>query len=679
MSTLQELERQLGPQIRIAIEEMLAGPDTQPDVDRREVAAADVRRLGQVSIHSVTGVEATRRRRGLAAVVAAIAVFGPLALIWTRGSDTSLQTDSGPSTAGPEHDVATAPTDGSVPVAPGGELSWVQSSDVGSLGRSSVTGIVAGPGGFVATGMGFDGQRNQGRVWFSTDGLSWTEPALDLFDALVVSRPVATSTAFYVAAATNADRTPQDEGEGQPSLADAFLYRSVDGVSWERWGAPLGELPVGLAGVGDGLLRTAWSPDRDELVPWWSADGASWSRAQFSDERVGLPLDRNAVTVDGIHYVGGRRSTARQAGLDIWSSRDGSIWERLPSPPAEGALTAAAGDLVLVTDPPAQATYRYDLARQQWIEVASGNDGAPSTPATPVPVGDLLVAPTVAADGSMTVWTTSTTDIAWRPEPASTIQPDSVAGGQPQSVAVAASPDRVVIASTTPSVPVETVIQVGTAAQPSSSDGEPAVSDTPAPVSDAEVPPLWNLELGPIGIRWEWPPDREYQPPTAIAANTDLPRPIFENGGISVEIDEIVLLDSRLPGSPGEQCRTIIERGLWNQGAEATRRDTTCMIISFWMSAASTTPASPHDPAKMQKLRSYDSILVMLTPTLSYDASYGPRIEVPGESTFHFQEYIDAGPGALVGFDLGSKALGFITYEYEVPPLDQFQPIELQW
>lgn len=63
----------------------------------------------------------------------------------------------------------------------------------------------------------------------------------------------------------------------------------------------------------------------------------------------------------------------------------------------------------------------------------------------------------------------------------------------------------------------------------------------------------------------------------------------------------------------------------------------------------------------------------------TYDPTWGAEIQSPGGWAFHFQEYIDARPGAMIGFDIGSDAIGFTSFEYEIPPLDEFEVIELPW
>lgn len=478
MSTLDELERELGSALRATLDEMITGPD---DPDTAETSPEP--RRAPVMPGTERAAHRQRRRAWVAAAAASIAVVTIGAMAWTQRPDSSVQTNTSIETTPTSSASTPLPSDTTLPTetpfrsSPSSDvaLSWTPSDDTGSLARSTVTGIVAGPTGFVATGVGYDDQRNQGRVWFSPDGLTWQEPALDVFDTLVVSNPIATSTAFYVAAATNTDRTSDDEGEAQLTLPDAYLYRSEDGFTWQRWGESLGELPL-IAAAGDGVLRyTRPNSDRDPRDPverpkWWSADGSSWSRAAFEGDdvgSVGLLIDEfDAIAVAGTTYVAGYLHTDQGGEFGFWSSADGLAWERLPEPPGPGQFVSAAGAPLLVGGP-VSGTYRYDPDLRTWENVVS--DGSSPAVASVEGVGDLLVAATAADSGSLTVWTSPNANLDWQPDPNSTVQPDRdrVIVDAPL---VAASGDRVVVAANLSSrsnagAPTQTVnsviVQVG--------------------------------------------------------------------------------------------------------------------------------------------------------------------------------------------------------------------------
>jgi hypothetical protein len=496
MSTLDELERELGPALRRTLGSMVAGPDADAPHDGRDVAPGEVLDVTVRPAHRGGG---GRRPWFIGVAAAAIAVFGIAAVALTRSPQSATDVDRVTPTT-PRNSVdSSVPADDATSTLNETRLAWVLAPEVGSLARSDVYGVVAGPAGFVATGVGYDDQANQGRVWFSPDGLSWQEPAFDLFDALVVSRPVATSTAFFVVAASNTDRTPADEGEGEGPLPDARLYRSVDGVAWEPWGESLGELPM-LASAGDGLLRFAMFGDR---TLWWSGDGLTWSRADFADGSgdggAFFPNFGPVMTFDGSHYFNGYR----QGEFAVWVSDDGRTWRLVSSPPATGVIAAAGDRLILIADidplscndavarvaqddpititndAPSncrrtRTTYRYDSTAQSWQEVAADGPGLPPVAPNVTNVGDLLVATVIEPGGSMTAWTSLSIDIAWRPEPSSTLDfvecplepiplpQGGSCGTSGNAPAVAASAERVVIASSRGLVDGKTVIQVGT-------------------------------------------------------------------------------------------------------------------------------------------------------------------------------------------------------------------------
>ncbi|CAN0468502.1 unnamed protein product, partial [Phaeothamnion confervicola] len=213
--------------------------------------------------------------------------------------------------------------------------------------RPVVGQILGGPNGFVATGVGSDDGKNQGRVWHSTDGMNWDEPDLALFDALVVGSLVATSTAYFLVAQPNLDRA--DAPEGPP-----MLYRSTDGTLWVEVG-PAPATVHGLGALGDllvaQLLTSELTPTADGSKTATtglatSPDGINWTPAEVDG------FDPNAMSTFDMQVVtGGGRSFMRSIGPGsesrVWSSRDGTSWSQLPDPPISGLLTATDRALVI--------------------------------------------------------------------------------------------------------------------------------------------------------------------------------------------------------------------------------------------------------------------------------------------------------------------------------------------
>lgn len=347
-------------------------------------------------------------------------------------------------------------------------LAWQQAVDTGSLGRSQANGITAGPGGFVATGMGFDDGRNQGRVWFSPDGLTWEEPALDVFDAKYVGAPAATSEAFYVVASTNPDRLPNAGGE-DPAPNDAQIYRSVDGRTWEPWGSVLGSATI--AAAGNTLLRLDASSQL-----FWSSDGLTWTPATVPADPAFVSLgDGNAFAPGpGPWYLVG----ARDGGPVLWQSDDARTWTELPAPPSGGLPVLTAGGLVNLFNadeqrcndqaviafgaPPHDPTesaqrldaqwqcaarltaVRLDPSSDTWVTVPEPGPGPTPIFTRLARVGDVLVAPIIGPDRTLTIWTADQSSLNWQPDASTTISLGDNTGS-PQPALIAASEERVVV------------------------------------------------------------------------------------------------------------------------------------------------------------------------------------------------------------------------------------------
>ena len=360
--------------------------------------------------------------------------------------------------------VPTSSTDGAAITAP---LTWTR-ANAGSIARSLVSKVTSGPVGFVATGMGFDDGANQGRVWFSADGVIWEEPALDIFDALSVYGPAATADAYFVLAFPNADRLPVGSGQ---------MYRSFDGRSWEPVGAPITE-PSALGNANGGLLLA--SPPNLR----WSADGQVWTDATIDLSNTGL-LDvelPNDPTAD-VSYIRGLSSSD----LQIFESVDGLTWTMLPTPPLGGPVATTPAGLTVMANPDAQRcaqqvsdevgdpdlqdptwrdrfldvtwncaarlqTTTYDRSNQSWSVPADGPGPTPIF-APLVAVGNTLVAPIIEPGRALTVWTSVGDGATWTSEGGATLQfGDAEQTGSPQAaiaatghgVVVVISPDRVV-------------------------------------------------------------------------------------------------------------------------------------------------------------------------------------------------------------------------------------------
>lgn len=347
-----------------------------------------------------------------------------------------------------------------------GAFEWVLLTPESSIARSSVNGIVAGSTGFVATGIGFDGGENQGRVWFSVDGVTWDEPAFDAFDDKVVGVPAATSEAFYVVAATNADRSSENSDN------DPYLYRSVDGREWTPIGEPWNEHPGGsnVGAAGDVLLRTDGLGDLET-----STDGIEWTPATLPSPApiLGPIMESNTgVAASDRHYLRG----FVEEKLQIWESTNGTEWTLLPPPPVEGGVISEIdGVLTLMSNPRAQqcldsrtasadealdigefidqqwscdsimSVHQFDATEQEWSLVTTNGPGPTPQIAKLAGLGDIAVTAVLDLEQTLTVWTSPAPGSDWQPEPETRLElPRS---GGPQPAQIAGTHELVVIAT----------------------------------------------------------------------------------------------------------------------------------------------------------------------------------------------------------------------------------------
>lgn len=381
------------------------------------------------------------RRRILVAAVALVAVGIAGLTVATRSGDEL----AAPATH-PHQTIVGGGVEGAAQV-PADVIDWHRATDLGSLARSQVSMVAAGARGFVATGVGFDDQMNQGRVWFSADGLVWEEPAPELFASKVVFWAAATAEGFYALARSNDDRLGLPEGA--PQRVDTRLYRSVDGRTWEEWGAPWGANGA-FASANGVLLRQRYSTDQDHRdgggpgALEWSADGLAWHAAEFPDGAVAgvyFDLHDNLVSADdGAAYLGGTR--VRQPVRDIWWSADGVTWHEIADPPENGPLVAVPNGLLLASNPgadaclgaadpplaPAPRAAEQSRARScartpdvhRFVRGADTWEAAPGVPVETlvhpplVVVGATVIAVVSGPDDDLAVWTAASESLDWQ-------------------------------------------------------------------------------------------------------------------------------------------------------------------------------------------------------------------------------------------------------------------------
>lgn len=424
----------------------------------------------------------SHRSRSRVPLVAAVsvAVLGVAAIALMDNADPSvgepaptgpLATVGGPIASVPPGATPTSPPPTPTPTSPpptwppADEIAWTRATDTRSIARSQVSRVAFGPAGFVAIGMGFDEGKNQGRVWHSADGITWDEPAFELFESRSVMSVAATADSYFVLAGTNPDRLGLGEAGVSP---DVRLYRSTDGRSWEPWGDLWGE-SGGMTSAGGVLLR---SPEIGSLE--WSADGLDWAAATFTDvppQNGFFDMEPGGVAHgDGIAFLRGFDAER----FVVWSSTDGRTWDRLPSPPAGGSMAIVPGGVVVISNPRERecgalaerwscaappGVHRYDTATGAWV---TGVNSPGETPAVPsvARLANSLVVPLIEPAKALTIWTAPVDVLEWT-EQRSTRLPYGDNVGSPGLAVIGTSGDTAVVFSDDRLVDGETVVLVG--------------------------------------------------------------------------------------------------------------------------------------------------------------------------------------------------------------------------
>ncbi|MEE9299380.1 MAG: hypothetical protein V3V29_10160 [Acidimicrobiia bacterium] len=240
-----------------------------------------------------------------------------------------------------------------------------------SFEHNWMTSVVVGGPGLVAGGAAFDGYYHDAAVWTSPDGRTW-ERVGD--DPAVFGDEASTNEFGGVLPDANQLITDLVSGplglvavgaEGKPGDLDAAVWVSPDGLTWER--VPHDEEVFG--GEGDQTMRSvvqtsdgvvAVGASGGHAAVWVSSDGRAWIRARINSAASSSELNDIAFAGGGLVAVGGvgldwdnsglggwtPRPTAEPA---MWFSTDGTVWNRVPDPTAEGQSgEPSAGSLTVI-------------------------------------------------------------------------------------------------------------------------------------------------------------------------------------------------------------------------------------------------------------------------------------------------------------------------------------------
>lgn len=200
-------------------------------------------------------------------------------------------------------------------------LTWSLSPSVPAT-ATEITGVAAAQHGFVAMGTrsswpAESGERQDARVWRSTDGQTWTETAPP---ELAQTIPLGIATLNGILVATGfADRP------SPPQMA----WLSMDGLAWDSHEALPPQSQGSIferADARDGLIVMVGLGEKGPYASE-SSDGVTWTTEFLSDtfaEPSGLDVRNGAVVVVGYAYCGDCQSTnfiwAREAGGTTWRS-----------------------------------------------------------------------------------------------------------------------------------------------------------------------------------------------------------------------------------------------------------------------------------------------------------------------------------------------------------------------
>ena len=276
---------------------------------------------------------------------------------------------------------------------------------------SATTAIATGGDGLVA--IGFDGGFGS-TLWTSSDGQTWR----DVTPAEFASYGLAAVTELADGGLVSVGRAETLDIEA--SLAAAYL--SDDGLTWTQVTDPEvmpGQL-IDVTEAPDGtLIAVGGIPGADAAGFWRSTDGGrSWQRAGED-----LPASFLWSVVEGgpgFVAAGWRRNP--EPSVAVWTSTDGSTWERAADPEAFEGFEATdlvrteSGSLAMVggaiDGSGGQAWTSTDGTDWQLAEVDGGLDGGYMRSLTDTPYGLIGVGTT---GSSAAAWISTDNGATWAP------------------------------------------------------------------------------------------------------------------------------------------------------------------------------------------------------------------------------------------------------------------------
>jgi hypothetical protein len=219
---------------------------------------------------------------------------------------------------------------------------WSRVDLAGQFGGKAVGSVSAGPKGYMAISVSSDSAVAEPLVWLSANGRTWRSspfPAAAFLNAYLASSLVL-SNGYLVAGRIG---SVAGYGSGSYPLTTPQLWWSADGISWTQLPMPglkaAPEAEAAVTRISDGRF-IAHVVNWDGPVPpdgptqlWASSDGVTWSAAG-----PGFPAP--AVILSDGHQA--LEPTTTDAGVTVATSTDGLAWtQRVVDGAGPGDWTAA--------------------------------------------------------------------------------------------------------------------------------------------------------------------------------------------------------------------------------------------------------------------------------------------------------------------------------------------------
>lgn len=220
---------------------------------------------------------------------------------------------------------------GGVVVTSSDGIQWTRIPDNAALDHAALVAVAARPGLTVATGT-IEGSRH-GLVWTSTDGLTWKSAGDVLTGNTAVADLAAGPREFVVVGSI---KLPADPSGHRRTVGAAWT--SADGRSWSRVVLPFTGLvgdfqPTAVAFLGTrfvALGRASGSGSPAGMLVWSSTDGTTWDRGHD----IAIPstgsINDLALGPGGRFVAVGSWSSTAPAEAAAFTSLDALHWARVP-------------------------------------------------------------------------------------------------------------------------------------------------------------------------------------------------------------------------------------------------------------------------------------------------------------------------------------------------------------